>query len=204
MGPTICCGSLSGRGQDHRLPLPRGHPGGPWCPAGLHPLWHQLPSTMGPSLPTRGKAPMVDSGVPSPCYQHAYARTRVSNRVSSGRVALGEVGLDYAHSTKDWALQRTPLIRIMQTTPVHLPLVLHCREGTMGDAHSHLFQILAENICPHLVRRGDPWACTGREWRSTSVDWSARGYVSSLCRGSPIYLSGWWLRPHVSMPFEML
>ena len=81
--PTM--GPLSGWGQDHRLPLPRGHPSGPWCPAGLHPLWPQLPSTMGPALPTRRKAHMVDSGVPSPCYQN----TCISNRVSSGRVALG-------------------------------------------------------------------------------------------------------------------
>ena len=61
-------------------------------------------------------------------------------------VALGEVGLDYTHDEKEWVLQQTQLVRILQTAPVHLPLVLHCREGNGGDAHSDLLRILSQQI----------------------------------------------------------
>ena len=47
-------------------------------------------------------------------------------------VALGEVGLDYTHDKDEWVLQKTQLVRILQTAPVNLPLVLHFREGNGG------------------------------------------------------------------------
>ena len=61
-------------------------------------------------------------------------------------VALGEVGLDCTHPKDEWVLQRTQLVRILQTAPVHFPLVLHCREGNRGDAHTDLLQILSQHI----------------------------------------------------------